>query len=60
LFVDGEVLGVWRPKSAGRALTIAVETFAPLSPATWRAIDGEAERVAAVRGASDVKVSRGG
>jgi hypothetical protein len=59
VFVDGEVLGLWRPKSSGRNLTIAVEAFAPLSPATWRAVEDEAERIAAVRGAADVKVSRG-
>ena len=58
LFVDGEVVGVWRPKASGRRLTIAVEAFAPLPPKVWRAVDDEAARVAAVRGAADVNVSR--
>lgn len=56
LFVDGEVLGVWRPKSSGRRLTLTVEGFAPLPPRVWKEIKAEAERVAAVRGASTVDV----
>ncbi|PZS33401.1 MAG: hypothetical protein DLM58_07945 [Pseudonocardiales bacterium] len=35
-----------------------VEAFAPLPPSTWTQIEAEAERVAAVRGASDVTLSR--
>jgi len=58
LFVDGEVAGTWRPKSAGKKLTVKVEAFAPLPPSTWTAIEAEAERVAAVRSADDVAVTR--
>ncbi|MDT4970993.1 MAG: hypothetical protein QOG22_1136, partial [Pseudonocardiales bacterium] len=58
LFVDGEVAGTWRPKSSGKKLTLKVEAFAPLPPSTWTQIEAEAERVAAVRGAADVAVSR--
>jgi hypothetical protein len=58
LFVDGEVVGTWRPKASGRRLTLQVDAFAPLSPAVWRAVDDEAARVAAVRGVEDVSVSR--
>lgn len=58
LFVDGEVLGTWRPKSAGKKLTLKIEAFATLPGATWTAIEQEAERVAAVRGVSEVSVSR--
>ncbi|MDT4893313.1 MAG: hypothetical protein QOE97_2348 [Pseudonocardiales bacterium] len=60
VFADGEVVGVWRPKSTARTLAIAVETFVPLPPPTWRAVEAEAERVAAVRGAAEVTVSRTG
>lgn len=56
LFVDGEVAGTWRPRVAGKTLTLTVEAFAPLPPSTWTAIEAEAERVAAVRGAADVAV----
>jgi hypothetical protein len=59
LFVDGEVVGTWRPKAAGSRLTVAVEEFAPLAPAARREVEAEAERVAAVRGVRDVTVIRG-
>jgi hypothetical protein len=58
LFVDGEVAGTWRPKAAGRRLTLIVDAFAPLPPATWDAIDDEAQRVADVRGMHLAAVSR--
>lgn len=58
LLVDGEVLGVWRPKASGRKLVLTVSTFAPLPPHVWAAIEAEAERVAAVRGAASVSVTR--
>ena len=58
LFVDGEVAGTWRPRAAGKKLTLTLEAFAPLPPSTWAAIEAEAERVAAVRGAPDVAVTR--
>jgi hypothetical protein len=58
LFVDGEVAGLWRPRSSGKKLTLNVGAFAPLPPSAWQAIEAEAARIAAVRGASDVRVSR--
>lgn len=57
LFVDGEVVGTWRPRSAKARLEVAVEQFAPLPPPVRRDVEQEAERVAAVRGASDVHVT---
>lgn len=56
LFVDGEVVGTWRPKSAKARLQLHVEAFAPLPPAIRREVDAEAERVGAVREATDVDV----
>lgn len=50
VFVDGEVLGIWRPKASGAKLTLQVDAFAPLPPAVWSALEAEGERVAAVRG----------
>lgn len=58
VFVDGEVVGTWRPKSAAKQLTLTVEAFAPLPPPVWRRVESEAERIAAVRGASSVRVVR--
>lgn len=57
LFVDGEVVGTWRPKSAKTRLDITVDAFAPLPPPIRRAVDEEAHRVAAVRGVGDVSVN---
>jgi hypothetical protein len=56
LFVDGEVVGTWRPKSGKGRLRLAVEPFAPLPPAVRREVGREAERVGAVRGAAGVEV----
>ena len=42
----------------GKRLTIAVESFAPLPAPVWRDVEAEAGRVGAVRGASDVGVTR--
>jgi winged helix DNA-binding protein len=56
LFVDGEVVGTWRPKSARTRLDITVEAFVPLPPPVRRAVRDEADRVATVRGAHDVTV----
>lgn len=58
LFVDGEVAGSWRTKTAASKLTITVEAFVPLRSQIWRAVEEEAVRVAAARGAADVAVKR--
>lgn len=58
LFVDGEVLGTWRTKASGAKLTVTVDTFAPLPPSTWDAVEAEGQRVGAVRGAGRVDVVR--
>jgi hypothetical protein len=60
LLVGGEVAGTWRTKAAGTRLTITVETFTPVADSTWSAVEEEAERVAEVRGATDVRVVRAG
>jgi hypothetical protein len=58
LFADGEIAGTWRTKAAGKKLTISVEAFGPLPKSVWAQVDAEAARVAEVRGASDVAVTR--
>jgi hypothetical protein len=50
VFVDGEVVGTWRPKASGRKLTIALDLFGRLPVAAREQVEAEAERVAAVRG----------
>ncbi len=45
-----EIVGVWRPKAAGRKFTLRLDLWAPVSKAVRRAIEAEAERLAAHRG----------
>jgi hypothetical protein len=57
LVVDGELAGVWRARTAGRdRLEIGVQPFDDLADGRRDAITAEAERIAAVRGLSDVRV----
>ncbi|MBA3618079.1 MAG: winged helix DNA-binding domain-containing protein [Acidothermales bacterium] len=57
IVVDGEVVGLWRAKRAGRSrLDITLQPFAELAGDRRTALEEEAEVVAAVRGASDVRV----
>ena len=58
LFVDGEVVGTWRTRTSAELLTVEVDAVVPLPPSTWRAVDAEAERLALVRGATKVAVTR--
>jgi hypothetical protein len=59
LLVDAEPVGIWRPKSSGRALTVQVEPFLPLPNPVWDDVEQEARRVGDVRGAERVSVKRG-
>lgn len=57
VLVDAEVAGVWRARTAGRGrLEVAVQAFEPLATAVRAAVEAEAERLAAIRGAADVLV----
>jgi hypothetical protein len=60
LLVDGEIAGAWRTKAAGTTLTVTVEAFGPLPPKAWQDVTAEAERVAEVRGAAQLRVVRTG
>ena len=57
LLVDGEVLGVWRTKAAGKRLAFTISEFDPLRRADREAAEEEAARGAAARGYSDISVS---
>ncbi|MGY1750221.1 DNA glycosylase AlkZ-like family protein [Modestobacter sp. SYSU DS0511] len=50
VLVDGEVAGVWRPRSSGRRLTVRVQPWQALPPAVRRRLAEESERLAACRG----------
>jgi hypothetical protein len=49
VLVDGEVAGTWRPRKAGKRLTVLVEPWQELSTAVRTDIGRQAERLAAVR-----------
>ncbi|WP_375424619.1 winged helix DNA-binding domain-containing protein [uncultured Friedmanniella sp.] len=57
VLVGTEVVGTWRPKAAGRKLTVSVETWRSLTAAERASTDDEAERLAAHRGLSLVALS---
>ena len=57
VLADGEVVGTWRTRAASGRLAVTVDGFVPLRPSARRAIEAEAQRVAAVRGAADVAVT---
>lgn len=50
VLVDGEVVATWRPRTAGKKLTIRLDPWTDLSAAVRSAIDGQAERLAEFRG----------
>jgi hypothetical protein len=56
LLVHGEVAGTWRPKKTGRRLELTVVPFDPVPARVRTAVQADAERVARVRGAADVRV----
>jgi hypothetical protein len=52
VLVDGELVGTWRPRGSGKALTVAVQPWHKLSDATRKAVTEQAERLAACRAVS--------
>lgn len=58
LLVEGEIAGTWRTKESGAKLTITVDALGPLPASVWEQVDVQAERVAEVRGATDLTVTR--
>ena len=56
LLVDGEVVGTWRVRTTGTRIDLTVATFEDLSRRARRDLDDEAERLAADRGADDLRL----
>ncbi|MEU5691530.1 crosslink repair DNA glycosylase YcaQ family protein [Actinosynnema sp. NPDC020468] len=54
IVVDGEVVGTWRAKTAGRRLDVTLKPFAGLDLGP---VEDEARRLAAARGLDDVRLS---
>jgi Winged helix DNA-binding domain len=58
LLADGEIAGSWRTKASGRKrLDFTFKQFWTLSPPVRKATEAEAERVAAVRGFPDLRIT---
>ncbi|MBB5867904.1 hypothetical protein F4553_001283 [Allocatelliglobosispora scoriae] len=60
VLADGELVGTWRPRKAGRKFTVAVQPWHRLSAATRAAVTEQAERLAAFRGIALTGVDVGG
>ncbi|MGH3344399.1 MAG: DNA glycosylase AlkZ-like family protein [Carbonactinosporaceae bacterium] len=57
VLADGEIVGVWRARRAGKArLEVTVQTFDGASAALRAAIEAEVERVTGARGAAEAAV----
>ena len=58
VLVDADPAGTWRAHAKGRRrLDVTVTPFRPFSPRVRAAVEDEADRVAAGRGATDVRVT---
>ena len=58
LFVKGDLVGTWRGRSAGKkTLTVTVQPFGTLAKKIRASIEDEADRIGALRGLGDVRVS---
>ena len=50
VFSDGDVVGSWRARKAGKALDVTVDPFGPVPPRLRTDVEAQAERLAAHRG----------
>ena len=58
ILADGDVIGTWRPKAAGRRLTVRVEPWTSWTARDRKLVEEQAERLAAHRGVRLVAVSQ--
>jgi hypothetical protein len=56
VLAGGKIIGTWRPCKSGRTLAITIKTFGSLPDRDKKSLQGEAEQVAPLRGASSVHV----
>lgn len=57
--VDGEIVGTWRPRSAGKKLTVVCDPWVPSSRSVRAAVAEQAELLAGARGQSLADVTQG-
>jgi hypothetical protein len=56
VLVDGDIVGTWRPRKAGKRFTVLVRTWGAMSAATREVVAAQAERLAAHRAVALSKV----
>ena len=49
VLVDGEVVGTWRPRKAGKRFSVQIDLWQPVPPPVRAAVAEQAERLAAYR-----------
>ncbi|HWC84159.1 MAG TPA: crosslink repair DNA glycosylase YcaQ family protein [Pseudonocardiaceae bacterium] len=57
VYVNGELVGVWRAKTAGKTLNVAVDPLAKLSTKDKKALESEAHHLAATRALPNATVT---
>jgi hypothetical protein len=57
VLADGEILGVWRARTAGSTLQVSVESFGRMSRSVRQEIEAEANVVARLRGSDTAEVT---
>jgi hypothetical protein len=60
VLVDGEIAALWRPRKSGKKFNVAVEPWRDLQAVEKKAIEAEAERLAAFRGIALTGLDYGG
>ncbi|HEX4225641.1 MAG TPA: winged helix DNA-binding domain-containing protein [Pseudonocardiaceae bacterium] len=59
VLADGTIAGIWRPNKTGHRLALTIKTFHALNAALRKQLRAEADHVAELRGASEVRVEFG-
>jgi hypothetical protein len=60
VLAEGDVVGSWRARKAGKHLDVTVDPFGPVPPRLSTAVEAQAERLAAHRGLDLRSVAMGG
>jgi hypothetical protein len=56
VLTDGKIAGIWRSRKSGRKLALTIKPFGPMPQRDRKALNDEAEQIAALRGASSVDI----
>jgi hypothetical protein len=56
ILTDGKIAGIWRSRKSGRKLALTIKPFGSMPQRDRKALNDEAEQIAALRGASSVDI----